>query len=94
MNEPIKSGDLCEVITGLGGPQSPNVGLRVRVCDLMGEHSRFGRVWRCKGDEIKQLTDAGGYEVTGWADFPASWLRKLPPVTPHAANDEKTEFVA
>jgi hypothetical protein len=95
MNEPIKAGDMCEVITGLGGPQSPNVGKRVRVTDLQGEHSRHGRVWRCKGDGIVQLNEVGDYMVTNWADFPAAWLRKLPPAEPHAANDEtKIELAA
>lgn len=84
MNEPIQSGDMCEVIGGLGRQYSPNVGQRVRVESLQGEHSQHGRIWRCKGPDVQQMTDGGGYVVTGWADFAQSWLRKVPP----AANDE------
>lgn len=79
MNEPIKAGDLCEVIGGLGRSKSPNIGLRVRVHSLQGDHSQHGRVWRCTGAGVKQLGNAGQYIETGWADFPVAWLRKLPP---------------
>lgn len=79
MNEPIKAGDLCEVIGGLGRSKSPNIGLRVKAISLQGDHSQHGRVWRCTGDGVKQLGDAGQYLDTGWADFPVAWLRKLPP---------------
>lgn len=76
MSEPVKAGDMAEVVGGLGRGKSPNIGLRVSVVSLQGEH---GRVWRCTGDGIQQLTDAGTYAVTGWADFAQSWLRKIEP---------------
>lgn len=79
MEEPIKTGDPCEVVGGLGRGKSPNVGLRVTVASAQGEHSTLGRIWRCTGEGIQQLTDGGAYVVTGWADFAQSWLRKLPP---------------
>lgn len=84
MNEPIKAGDLCEVIGGLGRGKSPNIGLRVtvkhRVFGNLGmDHTQHGPVVRCTGAGIKQLGDAGQYIETGWADFPVAWLRKLPP---------------
>ena len=77
MSEPIKKGDICLVITGLGRHKSPNVGLLVNVESLQGEHSEHGRVWRCSGAGIKQLGDSGEYIITHWADFPANWLQKL-----------------
>lgn len=78
--EPIKAGDLCEVISGMGRERSPNLGLRVKATVMRGEHSKFGRVWRCTGEGVLQLhPDSGEYIVTGWADFPVTWLRKLPP---------------
>lgn len=77
--EPIKAGDTCQVVAGLGQQKSPNIGLTVKVVALSGEHSRLGRVWRCEGAHIKQLTDSGAYVEVGWADFPTSWLSKLPP---------------
>lgn len=84
MNEPIKAGDRCEVIGGLGRSKSPNIGLRVtvkhRVFGAHGmDHTQHGPVVRCIGAGIKQLGDAGQYIETGWADFPVAWLRKLPP---------------
>jgi hypothetical protein len=90
MMEPIKSGDLCEVIAGALGSVGPNVGKRVTVGTLRGEHSTFGRIWRCHGQGIVTEFGALGTE----ADFAQSWLRKLPPTAPHAANDEKREEVA
>ncbi len=79
MSEPIKAGDACEVIGGLGGQASPNLGLRVKVISLQGEHSRFGRVWRCHGEGLMQLHDSGSYVRTDEADLAASWLRKIDP---------------
>lgn len=79
MNQPIKAGDVCLVLQGLGQGKSPNVGLVVVVAQLQGEHSRLGRIWRCTGPGIKQLTETGAYADTGWADFPVSWLQKLEP---------------
>ena len=78
MIEPIKAGDKAEVINGLGRDKSPNIGKMVSVVRLSGEHSQYGRVWRCRGD-LQQLTDSGTYMTTGWADIPAAWLRKINP---------------
>ena len=83
MIEPIKKGDLCEVVGGLGRSKSPNLGLQVTVGMLQGEHSKLGRIFRCEGPGVQQLGDAGNYVVTGWADFPAAWLKRIdPPATP------------
>lgn len=82
MKEPIKAGDTCEVIGGMGRGKSPNLGLRVKALSMQGEHSQFGRVWRCEGKGVKQLSDAGGYLETGWADFPSDWLKKIEPDAP------------
>lgn len=88
MNEPIKSGDRCEVIAGALGMQGPNVGKTVTVRALRGEHSQFGRIWQCEG--LGLITE---YGATGTvADFAQSWLRKLPPTAPHAANDESVSL--
>ncbi len=84
MTAPIKAGDKALVIQGMGRQKSPNIGLTVTVTELRGEHSRFGRVWRCKGEGVKQLNDNGEYMEVGWADFPAIWLQKIDP-------DQKSE---
>lgn len=94
MSEPVKAGDRCEVINALGGVKSPNLGLTVTVASFQGEHSRLGRIWRCEGKDVSQLDDAGNYFLAGWAEFPATWLRKLPPPEPHAANDEHKNEIA
>jgi hypothetical protein len=87
MTEPIKTGDECEVIAGALGITGPNVGRLVTVRELRGEHSQFGRIWRCEAQGL--ITEYGA--VGTQADFAQSWLRKLPPAVPHAANDEKHE---
>lgn len=91
---PIQAGDIAEVIQGLGRSKSPNIGKRVSVVSLQGEHSQFGRIWRCTGDGVQQLTDAGTYVTTGWADFPVSWLRKVWPVSTTDTTSASKEVTA
>lgn len=85
MERPLEHGDECEVIDSPAGRRSPNIGLRVTVLkrvhgDLGMDHRLYGPMYRCSGPGIKQLTDAGGYKVTDWADFAGTWLRRIPPV--------------
>lgn len=89
MSQPIKSGDECIVIRGLGQHKSPNIGLKVLVGGFRGEHSVHGRVWRCTGAGLKQLTDGGGYQELGWADIPAAWLQKCDPTPVKDTTEEK-----
>lgn len=93
MDSPIKSGDRCEVISGMGKAKSPNLGLIVTAETIRGEHSQFGRVWRCTGQGIKQLhPDSGEYVLMNWVDFPVAWLRKLPPdPAPSLAKEQEDE---
>lgn len=93
MREPIKAGDRAEVIGGLGREKSPNIGQIVTVVALHGEHIQLGRIWRCTGPNIQQLTDGGSYIVTAWADFPVSWLRKIEP-PPAPAKTQQREVTA
>jgi hypothetical protein len=86
MNEPIKAGDACIVIGGLGRGKSPNIGKRVVVKTIMGEHSQHGRIARCRGDGVVQLGDAGNYVETGWADFAVVWLKKADPLPPKVTS--------
>jgi len=89
MSEPIKAGDRAEVVDGLLGKASPNLGLIVKVRACVGEHSKLGRVWRCEA-EYAQRGQMGVNVPGGLADFAQSWLRKLPPdAPPVAANDAK-----
>ena len=98
MKKPLSAGDICEVVGGQGQRKSPNLGLRVtivhRVMGAQGmDHSRFGAIYHCKGDGIKQLTDAGGYIQTNQADFAKDWLCRIddvPPVISKSREVEKT----
>jgi hypothetical protein len=94
VSEPIKSGDSCLVIGGLGRSKSPNIGKTVTVASMQGEHSQHGRVWRCTGDGVCQLGDAGNYVVTGWADFPVSWLQKIDPTPTDKTQTTEKEITA
>jgi hypothetical protein len=88
MRTPIKAGDLAEVIDGLQGKASPNLGLIVRVLQYVGDHSQHGRIWRCEA-EYAVLGQVGVNTPPGAADFAQSWLRKIePPELKTAANDE------
>lgn len=82
--EPIKTNDPCEVISGVFGEQSPNVGKRVTVIEFRGDHSEYGRIWLCAGENL--TTEYGG--VGTEAQFAQSWLKKLPPVTPTPVQKE------
>lgn len=73
--EPIKAGDLCEIVQGALGDKGPNVGKIVRVMHLRGEHSVHGRIWRVQGGDLVSEFGAVGDPV----DCAQSWLRKLPP---------------
>jgi hypothetical protein len=78
VTEPIKAGDLCEVVDGLLGKASPNLGLIVKVASFVGEHSQFGRIWRCDA-EYAERGQPGKDVPGGMADFAQSWLRKIEP---------------
>lgn len=75
MQEPIKSGDICRVIDGVLGKDSPNIGKQVTVHNLRGEHSVHGRIWLCTGNDL--VSEYGG--KGSHSQFAAGWLEKLPP---------------
>jgi hypothetical protein len=84
----ITKGDLCEVIGGVLGAKSPNLGLIVQVLAYVGDDPVFGRIWRCEAQYAElwrnqEGANAGHPNKTppGQADFAQDWLRKLPPKT-------------
>lgn len=78
MNKPIQAGDLAEVISGMQGDKSPNIGLIVKVVAFVGEHSKYGRIWRC--DAEYAIREQAGVDVPGgMSDFAQAWLRKIEP---------------
>ena len=79
MNSPIKAGDLCKVVSGLEGAQSPNIGLVVSVLARQGEHTLHGPIWICQA-EYAVLGQPGTRDVSGGrAHFAQSWLKKIEP---------------
>lgn len=87
--EPIKAGDNAIIVAGFSRHKSPNIGKTVKVISLVGDHSQYGRTWRCTGDIIYQMDDSGNFVNVGWADIPAAWLQKMPPSTPPAKAIEQ-----
>lgn len=88
MSAPIQAGDLAEVIDGLQGKDSPNLGLIVKVMARVGEHSTLGPIWRCDAEYVERAKQ--GVDVpAGTADWAQSWLRKIepPPVTTRTVTD-------
>jgi len=75
MKEPIKKGDECIVVDGVLNKDSPNMGKAVTVASLQGEHSVYGRIWRCTANDL--ITEYGVRGIA--ADFAVSWLEKIPP---------------
>lgn len=93
MSKPIQAGDLCEVIDGLLGQASPNIGLIVTVVSFVGEHSQHGRIWRCKA-EYAELGQPGVGAPPGHADFAQAWLKKIEPPTSPTRTSKDTEVTA
>lgn len=92
-HEPIKAGDLAEVIDGMQGKQSPNLGLIVQVKSLAGEHSFYGRIWRCEA-EYGIRGQEGSNVPGGLMDFAQTWLRKIqPPPTPLKSQTKTLELI-
>lgn len=92
---PIKAGDLAEVISGVRGLNSPNRGLIVRVLSQRGDHSQYGRMWRCEA-QYAELTQPGVNVPPGVADFAQSWLKKIepPPSASKTITETKKEITA
>ena len=88
MPSPIKAGDLAEVISGMNGSKSPNIGLIVRVLAYRGDHSQHGRIWRCEA-EYAELGQPGVDRPPGTADFAQDWLKKIEP-PPETKTTETT----
>lgn len=96
MKEPIKAGDLAEVIGGMGGEKSPNLGLIVRVQQLVFECPQLGRIWRCEAEFAESIRRGPGCTCPpGQADFAQDWLRKIePPTGPKKSQSINNEITA
>lgn len=72
----IYAGALCKVIGGVDGI---NIGKTVVVASLQGEHSVYGRIWRCVAKDCELVTEYGAIGIA--ADFAQDWLEVVPPIT-------------
>lgn len=71
----ITAGVVCKVVGGVDGL---NLGKTVKVASLQGEHSKYGRIWRCTAQDCELVTEYGAVGIA--ADFAQDWLEPLPPV--------------
>lgn len=81
----FKVGDICLVIGG--ALNAKNIGAKVRVLRVNEHdaHSKLGNMYHCIGIDRELITE---YGVIGReADFAESWLMKIEPDDPNAAND-------
>ena len=74
-NGKISAGVICKVIGGVDGL---NIGKTVKVASLQGEHSQYGRIWRCTAQDCQLVTEYGAIGIS--ADFAQSWLEPMRPV--------------
>jgi hypothetical protein len=79
MKRPISAGDVCLVVDGYMGKDSPNIGLTVTVQHREGEHSKFGNIWHCTGKGVQQYANRQFWVITGEAGFAQSWLQRIDP---------------
>lgn len=81
MNRPIQAGDMCVVVNGLLGLDSPNIGLIVVVKQYVGDEATLGRIWRCEAEFGERIQSRPNIPA-GLVDFAQSWLRKIDDPTP------------
>lgn len=94
MKEPIKAGDLAEVVGGVLGAKSPNLGLIVKVLRLSGEHSLYGRIWACDAEFATRAQSGADGIPPNVVDFAQDWLRKIePPPLPAKSQTKNLELV-
>ena len=80
MKQPIKAGDLAEVIGGMLGVNSPNLGLVVRVHMRVYECPQYGPIWRCEAEyAIRGPSDKVTKVPPAYTDFAQDWLKKIEP---------------
>lgn len=93
MNQPIQAGDLCVVLRGYTGINSPNVGLIVKVVSRIYECPELGVLWRCEAQYGTRVRDDRIEVPTGYMDFAQDWLKKIEP-PPLPAEKTKKEVTA
>lgn len=81
MSNKVAPGVLCEVVDGLLGRDSPNLGLIVRVTRFVGPHEQYGPIWEASNEygERPDFSEVHRPIAPGHQDYAESWLRPLPP---------------
>lgn len=77
MDKPIEANCLAEVINGLTGEKSPNLGLIVRVLKYSGDEQSLGRIWLCEAEYGEKVQERA-HVPPGQLHFAQSWLKRLP----------------
>ena len=90
MQKPIEAGCLAEVINGLLGKDSPNIGLIVKVVKYVGDEKTLGRIWRCEAEYGERIQKRPNIPA-GLVDFAQSWLKRLPDDPAPAQTKHKEE---
>ena len=85
----IQAGVQAEIIGGVLEP-SPNLGKRVTVLQLRGEHSQHGRIWRVRGENLVTEYGAVGDEI----DCAQQWLRRIDDDEPVFSRDVDELLIA
>lgn len=94
MSAPLKAGDLAEVVGGLLGAKSPNLGLIVQVVNCVGEHSKHGRIWACDAEYAERGQQGTRDYAPGLVDFAQDWLRKIePPPLPAKVKEKELDLL-
>ena len=88
--KPIQAGDYAEIIEGALGVKGPNVGKKIQVVCLRGEHSEHGRIWKVEGEGL--ISEYGAVGTT--VDCAQSWLRKIEPPEETSGDSVKKEVEA
>ena len=99
MIRPLSSGDICIIVCGMNGTNSPNVGKLItidkRVYGDHGlDHRMFGPVYACIGRDLTVLDNGGEYRTVSKCDIPGIWLKRIDGTSPAAQNSVVTSETA
>jgi hypothetical protein len=92
MNLPIEKECLAEVVGGILGDRSPNLGLRVKVLRYDGDDPHYGRIWLCEAEYAESWASQPGATPkegqrkgpAGTLYFAQDWLKRIPEPPPKA----------
>jgi len=87
---------MAVVINGMTGEKSPNIGLIVKVKQLVYECPQLGRIWRCEAEYAQRALNPADrpFVPLGLVDFAQDWLRKIDPPSPTQTTTTDKEITA